>query len=139
MSLSRQRRFPRSARSVGAARSFVIDVLTQREITDRHDDVRLCVSELATNALLHGVPRGREFCVALAVDGPVLRIDVRDSGDGRPVVQAPEIDAGSGRGLRLVAELADDFGVTDHVVGKSVWLDFEVAVPRSEKEPSRDS
>jgi anti-sigma regulatory factor (Ser/Thr protein kinase) len=30
-------------------------------ITDRHDDIRPCVSELATNAVLHGVPPGRQY------------------------------------------------------------------------------
>ncbi|MEJ8658040.1 ATP-binding protein [Streptomyces sp. MS1.AVA.4] len=89
MSLSQQRRFPRSARSVGAARSFALDVLAQWGITDRHDDVQLCVSELATNALQHGVPAGREFCVGIEVDGALLRVHVRDSGDGRPEVQSP--------------------------------------------------
>jgi hypothetical protein len=59
----------------------------------------------------------------------MLRIEVRDSGDGSPEVQAPEVDAEGGRGLRLVAELADDFGVTEHLVGKSVWLDFKTRRP----------
>lgn len=129
MSLSQQRRFPRSARSVGAARSFALDVLAQWGITDRHDDVQLCVSELATNALQHGVPAGREFCVGIEVDGALLRVHVRDSGDGRPEVQSPGSDECTGRGLRIVAELADDFGVTEHVVGKTVWLELKIAAP----------
>ncbi|WP_072487468.1 hypothetical protein [Streptomyces atratus] len=39
----------------------------------------------------------------------------------------PDDDACSGRGLHLVNELADDFGVDDHVVGKTVWLVFKTA------------
>ncbi|MFD7441456.1 ATP-binding protein, partial [Streptomyces sp. NPDC059909] len=83
--------------------------------------------------LQHGVPLGREFCVALAVDGDMLRIDVRDSGDGQPMVRAPFVDATDGRGLFLVSQLADDFGVTEHVVGKSVWLDFKLEQPRHDE------
>ncbi|MFG2628730.1 ATP-binding protein [Streptomyces sp. NPDC048473] len=94
------------------------------------EDIKLCVSELATNALLHGAPPWREFCVGLHRGKELVRLEVRDSGPGQPAVQRPGDDACSGRGLRLVGELADDFGVDDHVVGKTVWLVFKtVAAP----------
>jgi anti-sigma regulatory factor (Ser/Thr protein kinase) len=48
--LSRQQRFPRSRISVGAARGLVVGTATEWGIADRQDDIRLCVSELATNA-----------------------------------------------------------------------------------------
>ncbi|WP_274561069.1 ATP-binding protein [Streptomyces spiramyceticus] len=126
MSLSRQQRFPRSRVSVRAARAFVIGTVTEWGVSDRQDDIRLCVSELATNALLHGVPPGREFCVRLSTDGELLRIEVRDSGDGCPQVLSPSADRSTGRGLHLVKELADDCGVVEHTVGKTVWLAFKV-------------
>ncbi|MCX4772096.1 ATP-binding protein [Streptomyces sp. NBC_01285] len=43
------------------------------------------------------------------------------------MVQQPGDDACSGRGLHLVRELADDFGVDDHIVGKTVWLVFKTS------------
>lgn len=129
--LSRQQRFPRSRISVGAARAFVIGTATEWGVADRQDDIRLCVSELATNALLHGVPPGREFCVKLTTDGDLLRIEVRDSGDGYPEVRSPSVHESTGRGLRLVKELADDCGVVEHAVGKTVWLAFKLT-PASE-------
>ena len=125
MSLSRQRRFPRSMVSVRAAREFTTGTLAEWGLTDRTDDIRLCVSELATNALLHGVPSGREFCVQLVVDGALVRIEVRDSGRGCPEVRSPDSAQVTGRGLHLVRQLADDFGITEHVVGKTVWLAFK--------------
>ncbi|MFI8878767.1 ATP-binding protein [Streptomyces sp. NPDC055243] len=125
MHLSQRQRFPRSPRSVGAARTFALGALTTWGITDRHDDIRLCVSELATNAVLHGVPTGRDFELALAIDGTDLRVAVRDSGDGHPVASDPTTEDCTGRGLHLVHELADDFGVTEHSVGKTVWLTFK--------------
>jgi len=124
--LSRQRRFPRRRTSVGAARDFAASTVTEWGLGDLRDDLRLCVSELATNALLHGVPPGREFCVRLDMDGSSLRLEVRDSGEGCPEIRAPGADEDSGRGLRLVSALADDCGVIEHVVGKSVWLHFNL-------------
>ncbi|MEV5881306.1 ATP-binding protein [Streptomyces sp. NPDC052020] len=131
MPLSRNHRFPRSRASVRDARVFVRQVLTDWGHTDRLDDVTLCVSELATNALLHGAPPGREYCVSLTLDGSTIRLAVRDSGDRHPGIDPPEADleACSGRGLRLAREVADDMGVTPDVVGKSVWVVFKTVSP----------
>ncbi len=125
MPLSRQRRFARSPISVGAARAFTLETLTEWDINDRRDDVRLCVSELATNALLHGVPPGREFSLRLTADGSLLRVEVRDSGGGRVEMRHEGADECGGRGLLLIKALSDDFGVTRHVPGKTVWLVFK--------------
>ncbi|ALO93837.1 ATP-binding protein [Streptomyces olivaceoviridis] len=127
MHLLRQRRFPRSRRSVAAARVFAVETLTEWGYLDRHDDVRLCVSELATNAVLHGVPPGREFCVAVVGDGSSIRLEVRDSGGGQPKPVPAEVAECRGRGLHLVTALADDFGVTVHNPGKTVWTVFKNA------------
>lgn len=124
--LTEQRRFPRRRTSVGASRDFVTGVLVEWELHPLIEDIKLCVSELATNALLHGVPPGREFCVGLRRDEELVRLEVRDSGPGHLEVRRPDHDACSGRGLHLVTELADGFGVDDHVVGKTVWLTFKM-------------
>lgn len=39
------------------------------------------------------------------------------------------MEACSGRGLRLTREVADDMGVTQDVVGKSVWVVFKTVSP----------
>lgn len=130
MLLSRQQRFPRARRSVPAARGFAADTLTEWGYEDRQNDVCLCVSELATNALLHGVPPGREFALALIGDGPLVRVEVRDTGGGDPRVRDAGTDDCGGRGLHLVMTLADDFGVTLHSPGKTVWAVFKTAPPR---------
>ncbi|MFI8852156.1 ATP-binding protein [Streptomyces sp. 891-h] len=126
MSLSQQQRFPRRRASVGAARDFTTRTLTDWGLDDLQDELRLCVSELATNALIHGAPPGREFSVRLDVDGSLVRLEVRDSGEGLPVVRDPDADEETGRGLRLAMTLADECGVIEHVVGKSVWLNFKL-------------
>ncbi|MFJ1845362.1 ATP-binding protein [Streptomyces sp. NPDC088146] len=122
----------RECRSVPLVRQFVRAALVDWACESRADDVLLCVSELVTNALLHGVPPGRGFRLQLRlepVDG-VLRVEVHDSGDGEvgPAGADPAPDAEGGRGLLLVAALADKWGVGERNPGKVVWCEFEVSV-----------
>ncbi|WP_308117334.1 ATP-binding protein [Streptomyces fuscigenes] len=126
MVLSRLRLFPRTRRSVPAARDFAVGTMSLWGIDDRLDDLRLGVSELAANAVLHGAPPGRHFCVRMSREGALIRVGVRDSGDGTPLAARPDGDACSGRGLWLASAVADDCGVVAHRVGKTVWLAFEV-------------
>ena len=128
MSQLRHRRFPRARASVRAAREFALSTLADWGITDRHDDIRLCVSELATNAVLHGVPPGRQYLPRLSLDSNLLKVEVLDSGDGNPRGREPDAEGSCGRGLYLVRELADEFGVIDHSLGKTVWAVSKVAV-----------
>ncbi|MGW2046965.1 ATP-binding protein [Streptomyces sp. NPDC001858] len=125
--LLRQRFFRRDRRSVPAARLFAGESLAAWGLagTARADDVLLCVSELVTNALLHGVPPGRQFLLFLRYDGSVLHVEVHDSGPGAPrvVEKGDDADVG-GRGLLLVAALSDKWGVRERELGKAVWCEF---------------
>lgn len=110
------------------AREFVRVALTEWGVGERADAVLLCVSELATNALRHGVPPGRGFQVSVwPPAGGVLRLEVHDSGDGWPRVRtgAGPVDE-AGRGLLLVEALADKWGVGERSPGKIVWCEFAV-------------
>jgi serine/threonine-protein kinase RsbW len=120
--------YPRDRRSVAVARDLTRVTLTEWGVTERSDDVLLCVSELATNALLHGVPPQRCFRLDLALIDAVLRVEVHDSGPGeiRIPAPAPAPESEHGRGLLLVAALADDWGVRERDPGKAVWCDFAV-------------
>ncbi len=121
--------YARARRSVPAARRFTEWSLSYWGLTEweRSADVLLCVSELATNAVVHGVPPGRGFLLRLRYDGALVRIEVHDSGTGVPEVAHPVLDEG-GRGLLLVSVLSDRWGVGERNPGKIVWCDF--AVPR---------
>jgi anti-sigma regulatory factor (Ser/Thr protein kinase) len=46
-----------------------------------------------------------------------------------PISAWDDVEAESGRGLRMVAALTDRWGVVPRVIGKSVWFELRVAVP----------
>lgn len=124
-----QMSFPATRRSAGRAREFAAAALTELGATDRLDDVRLCVSELAANAVVHGSRRGHRFLVRVAVRNGVVRLEVHDSQDRGvgtvPAVVHPAAAEASGRGLLIVETLADAWGVEDRdPVGKVVWAAF---------------
>ena len=86
------------------------------------------VAELASNAVLHGRVRGRDFRLGLGLrpDG-TLRVEVTDArGDRVPRVPDPVApDAESGRGLLLVAAYAGRWGVDAAPTGcKTVWAEL---------------
>lgn len=131
----RERFYRRERRSVPAAREFAREALTEWGFESREDEILLCVSELATNALLHGVPPGRGFLLLLRRDfGDALRVEVHDSGSGLPHLAAqPGRDRDqeeSGRGLLLVDALADKWDVGERDPGKIVWCEFAARRPQ---------
>ncbi|MFF7364916.1 ATP-binding protein [Streptomyces sp. NPDC008125] len=131
--------FWRRRNSVAAVREFVRRAAQEWGLGDRVDDVVLCASELAANAVLHGVPVGRGYLVRIerlsAEAG--LRIEFHDSGDGRESVPVSgrgcpaEADPGaeSGRGLIIVNALADRWGAAVRRPGKIVWCEFSEGAP----------
>ncbi|GAA1910865.1 ATP-binding protein [Streptantibioticus ferralitis] len=122
-----ERRFNRAPASVGAVRAFVLAALPTEQARHRIDDIALCVSELATNAVEHGTPAGHLFLVRVIVDDALLRIEVHDAGDGRPRLQLPADEDLSGRGLCLVDALADGWGTMPRDgLGKVVWAEFKL-------------
>jgi anti-sigma regulatory factor (Ser/Thr protein kinase) len=112
--------------SVGEARKFAGETLDEWGITDRVDDVRLCVSELATNALLHGTSGSGGILVRLRAADHLVRVEVRDNRSALPEARIPDDESDTGRGLLLVATCADGWGVDRHADHKVVWADFKI-------------
>ena len=71
------------------------------------DLAQLIVSELATNAIRHGVGP-IEVRVSYTRGG--LRVDVHDLGAGRPIRQHAAADDEAGRGLNLLGGLVSEYG-----------------------------
>jgi anti-sigma regulatory factor (Ser/Thr protein kinase) len=84
----------------------------------------LLVSELVTNAVLHG---GTSATVEVHRPADILRVAVRDDNPDLPEVGLnPPLGQEGGRGLLIVSMLATRWGIEPAGTGKAVW--FEVAV-----------
>src|SRR3954469_9644903 len=79
----------------------------------------LLVSELVTNALLHA---GTDIDLVAEVDGQGLRVEVGDGSPHLPSRRRYAATAGTGRGLMMLESMVDDWGVTRHRRGKTVWF-----------------
>ena len=107
--------------AVPRSRAFVTTALEDRapELTD---DAALVVTELVTNALLHGGPCVR---VRLRTSGGSVRVEVEDDGPDLPVAARQSAVAMTGRGLPLVAAVARAWGVEPtQPQGKVVWAEL---------------
>jgi serine/threonine-protein kinase RsbW len=110
---------------VACARRFIAGVLADLRAAD---DVVLCVSELASNAVLHSSSRepGGHFVVRARVSAAGrIRAEVEDRGgpwacDGGP-------DEEHGRGLLIVGGLATRWGITGSDAGRIAWLELDPA------------
>ncbi|MFI9611218.1 ATP-binding protein [Streptomyces sp. NPDC052023] len=95
------------------------------------DPAEHIVAELANNAAIHGRVPGRSFRLLLYVVGTTLRIEVTDTrGDQLPRPQPTTPDSEAGRGLTLVAALANRWGVTQGLPPrKTVWAELDLTAP----------
>ena len=92
------------------------------------EDVRLLVSELVTNSVVHaGLSPEEAITVTVTVQGGLARGEVRDGGPGfePPQKPAPKLDLAGGWGLYIVNRVADRWGVAN-TGSKSVWFEIEL-------------
>ncbi len=109
--------------SPARARSFVGDVLAQWRLLGLLDTAELLTSELVTNAVRHAGTAVQLSVSRVAVDR--VRVAVTDQAADRPLqVHRPTVADDGGRGLFLVAEIADDWGC-DAGAGKTVWFELK--------------
>jgi len=129
--MKHQRTFANTPSAVSRARHFVGRQLGDAP-ADVVDKVAIMVSGLATNCVRHTVT---DFTVAVELSRGEIHVEVTDSGGGMPALRRPEPSEPSGRGLRIVHELADSFGIAglSGAPGKTVW--FVVAVDDASIEP----
>lgn len=127
--MTNARTFNSLPESVPAARRFARDVLRDQSI-DLVDAAELMVSELATNCVQHA---RTDFEITIRTRDQV-RVEVRDANHGRPEVQSPPPLAPSGRGLRIVQEISDAWGIIPSPSGKTVWFVLNPKPARSSDE-----
>ncbi|MEV5525812.1 ATP-binding protein [Streptomyces prunicolor] len=101
------------------------------------DFLEWVVTELVTNAVIHGrATRGSHVLVAYHLDDDLLRVEVRDAASGMPRIgssTSEDAEPEGGRGLQIVAALADSWGITPRVIGKSVWAEIAVSSKNSKQ------
>lgn len=115
---------PGEAGSVPTARHFVESTLTAWGEPDTGWAAALVVSELSANCTLHA---RTGFTVRVELAGARVRVAVSDGSSRAPAVRDYGTDATTGRGLRMVAELASAWGVDLHEEGKTVWALLELS------------
>ncbi|MFE1959639.1 ATP-binding protein [Streptomyces sp. NPDC059479] len=116
-----------TAGSVSLARHRAARLVTEWGRAELAWSVGLTVSELATNALLHACARNQLFQVRIALRPGSLRVEVSDPhGERLPSPRAADEDECFGRGLLIVAQLADRWGTEPRTVGKTVFAEFAV-------------
>jgi len=123
-------RLPRHARSVGRARTLLREQATSWKLPDEVTETAvLLLSELMTNAYRHAkVSPGREIQARCLLDDDRVRVWVTDANDTLPAPRNASPDDESGRGLALVATLADNWGATprENGIGKTVWFELRL-------------
>lgn len=119
-----ERTFPPQAASVRAVRTFVLELIENLSPQVR-ETATLLVSELATNVVRHA---RTAFRVIVRCDDNHLRVSVVDYGGGTPRVQtALSPSEPHGRGLFIVSQFADEFGIdTSETDSTTVWFDLQL-------------
>lgn len=109
--------------AVGRARRYVRSSLIEMELEPLVDSATLGVSELVTNAVLHG---RTAFTVSIRSYGEGrVRIEVSDLSGAVPRQRHFDSMATTGRGLRIVESISSTWGVdyADDGLGKTVWFE----------------
>ncbi len=118
----------------GQARRFVTDVLRGCGHAGLVHSAQLVLSELATNAVVHA---RSPFSVAVRCTDRRVLISVTDASPLAPRTLYHGSHLAPGRGLRLVAALASDWGAESTAPGKTVWAEL-TAPPRPHKTMTAD-
>ncbi len=117
-------------RHVRNARREIRAMLFDWNDPDQVDSATLLLSEVVTNVLVH-----TEGDALLSVEvagrpgGRRLRVEVADRSDDMPHLRHPGEWASSGRGLVLMDELSDAWGVEPRGHGKSIWFELRETAP----------
>lgn len=102
------------------ARRFLAETICDAHMATVADEAELLVSELITNSVRHGAP---PVSLRLSCDeGRALQVEVTDGSTVLPDARTAGPEDDSGRGVGLVDLLSEEWGVTPHPDGKTVWF-----------------
>ena len=112
----------------GGARRLVTLLLRQWGVESETviSDATLVVSELVTNAIVH-CEGDAPVTVRVELHDDRVRVEVADQQPGLPLQRRAEEVAESGRGLDIVARLAQRWGVEPAAGGKRVYAEVPLS------------
>ncbi len=119
-------RLPPEPEVVTTAR-HALDQLTDLLPPEKLEDVRLVVSELVTNSILHaGLSPEEQISLTVTVSDGAVRGSVCDPGPGfgMPSEPSPRSDLSGGWGLPIVETISDRWGV-EHNKHACVWFEID--------------
>ncbi|MGW0367244.1 SpoIIE family protein phosphatase [Streptomyces sp. NPDC002990] len=105
---------------VARARRHATDQLTAWGLEEASFVTELLVSELVTNAIRYGEP---PIQLRLIHENTTLICEVSDASSTAPHMRRARIFDEGGRGLLLVAQLAQRWGTRHAAVGKTIWAE----------------
>ncbi|ARF59252.1 SpoIIE family protein phosphatase [Streptomyces gilvosporeus] len=112
---------PSDPAAVAGARAQALNRLADWGLHDIAFTIEVLVSELVTNAIRYGRPPIQLRLIRTSV----LICEVSDGSSSAPHLRrARTLDEG-GRGLFLVAQLAERWGSRHHAGGKTIWAEIE--------------
>ena len=115
-----EKRLPDDKTAPGLARAFLREAVCDIHHAEVLDEAELLVSEVVTNAVLHGAP---PITVRVECDGNRLLVSVTDRNPEPARVRDAGPEDVSGRGIRLVDIISDEWGVKPRSgAGKDVWF-----------------
>jgi serine/threonine-protein kinase RsbW len=113
--------------SAGAARRLIRSACEDWAVDSATcDSALVVVTELVTNVVEHA---GTQCELTASVSGEELRIEVRDFHRSRPRPRLARTWSARGQGLRIVASLSSQWGVTEFDDGKSLWAVLPMTSP----------
>jgi anti-sigma regulatory factor (Ser/Thr protein kinase) len=120
---------PSSASSPQLARAFLRATLATWQLDGFGEITELLVTELVANVVTHvGLP----MTLRVAHDPSTMRVEIDDASSAVPVVRHPDAVDEHGRGVLLVDQLANAWGVEPRADGKTVWFELDVSTATRE-------
>ena len=123
MEVAQRLRLTEELDAVPRARRFAAGALSGRFSAELVDDAVLVMSELVTNAFLHGKS---PVVVQISASDDVVRLEVADASRSAPMRGLADSNAMTGRGVGLIETLSARWGVAPEAHGKTVWCEIEV-------------
>ena len=120
---------PSSVSSPQLARAFLRSTLETWKLDGFGDVTELLVTELVANVVTHV---GAPMTLRIQRTPTIMRVEIEDPSREIPVVRHPDVAEEHGRGVLLIDQLANAWGIEPRTDGKTVWFELDVSTATEE-------